>query len=200
MKAVALFFLLVTSVAAVAQYDIGSTVKDFSLRNTDGSLVSLKSYSNRKGVIVIFDCNTCPYSKLYNERIIALNKVYKSQGYPVITINANDPGMSPGDSFDEMVAISKRMQYDFPYLQDETQDVAKAFGATNTPHVFVLKNEDNKFTVAYIGAIDNNSRDAKAASKKYVEEAVDALLAGKPVAVQKTKAIGCGIKFRKSGS
>lgn len=200
MKAVALFFLLVTSVAAVAQYDIGSTVKDFSLRNTDGSLVSLNSYSNRKGVIVIFDCNTCPYSKLYNERIIALNKVYKSQGYPVITINANDPGMSPGDSFDEMVAISKRMQYDFPYLQDETQDVAKAFGATNTPHVFVLKNEDNKFTVAYIGAIDNNSRDAKAASKKYVEEAVDALLAGKPVAVQKTKAIGCGIKFRKSGS
>lgn len=200
MKAVALFFLLVTSVAAVAQYDIGSTVKDFSLRNTDGSPVSLKSYSNRKGVIVIFDCNTCPYSKLYNERIIALNKVYKSQGYPVITINANDPGMSPGDSFDEMVAISKRMQYDFPYLQDETQDVAKAFGATNTPHVFVLKNEDNKFTVAYIGAIDNNSRDAKAASKKYVEEAVDALLAGKPVAVQKTKAIGCGIKFRKSGS
>lgn len=200
MKAFALFFLLVTSVAAVAQYDIGSTVKDFSLRNTDGSLVSLKSYSNRKGVIVIFDCNTCPYSKLYNERIIALNKVYKSQGYPVITINANDPGMSPGDSFEEMVAMSKRMQYDFPYLQDETQDVAKAFGATNTPHVFVLKNEDNKFTVAYIGAIDNNSRDAKAASKKYVEEAVDALLSGKPVVVQKTKAIGCGIKFRKSGS
>lgn len=177
-------------------YQVGDTVKNFSLKNTDGKKVSLTDYENQKGVIVIFDCNTCPYSKLYNDRIIALHSKYKNAGFPVITINANDPKQSPGDSFDEMVAMAKKKQYDFPYLIDETQEVARAFGATNTPHVFVLKNEGNSFKVAYIGAIDNNSRDEKAASKKYVEEAVDAIQKNEPVPTEKTKAIGCGIKYR----
>jgi hypothetical protein len=114
----------------------------------------------------------------------------------VITINANDPEDSEGDSFEEMVSQSKRKNYDFPYLVDETQTVAKSFGATNTPHVFVLKNDNNTFKVAYIGAIDNNSRDASSASKKYVEEAVDALLANTAVPTVKTKAVGCGIKWK----
>lgn len=177
-------------------YQVGDKVKDFSLKNTDGKKVSLSDYSNAKGLIVIFDCNTCPYSKMYNSRIMALNKKYKDAGFPVVTINANDPQMSPGDSFEAMVSQAKKKGYDFPYLVDETQEVARAFGATNTPHVFVLKNESNAFTVAYIGAIDDNSRDEKAASKKWVEEAVDAIIAGKPVQESKTKAIGCGIKYR----
>jgi peroxiredoxin len=200
MKIAAFFLLALISTVANAQYEIGKTVKNFSLRSTDGSKVSLSSYSDRKGVIVIFDCNTCPYSKMYNDRIIALNKMYKSKGFPVITINANDPGLSPGDSFDEMVALSRQMKYDFPYLQDETQEVAKAFGATNTPHVYVLTRKNNEFVVSYIGAIDNNSRDANAATTKYVEDAVNALLEGKAVPLEKTKAIGCGIKYRKAGS
>jgi glutathione peroxidase-family protein len=177
-------------------YSVGDVVADFKLKNVDNKQVSLADYKNGKGAIVIFDCNTCPYSKAYNARIIALNKKYASKGFPVITINANDPDMSPGDSFEEMVSEAKKKNYDFPYLVDETQQVAKSFGATNTPHVFVLKSESNQFKVAYIGAIDNNSRDAASADKKYVEDAVDALLAGKEVSTTKTKAVGCGIKWK----
>lgn len=178
------------------KYEVGDRVADFKLKNVDGKMISLSDYKAGKGVIVIFDCNTCPYSKAYNDRIIGLNKKYASQGFPVVTINANDPEISSGDSFDEMAAQAKRKNYDFPYLIDETQDVARAFGASNTPHVFVLKKDGSDFTVAYIGAIDNNARDASSANKKYVEEAVDALLAGKTVPTNKTKAIGCGIKWK----
>lgn len=177
-------------------YEVGDTVADFKLKNTDGKFVSLSDFKNDKGVIVIFDCNTCPYSKAYNERILSLNKKYASKGYPVVTINANDPEKSPGDSFNDMVEHAKKNNYDFPYLLDETQTVARTFGATNTPHVFVLKKDQDNFVVAYIGAIDNNVRDASGADKKYVEEAIDALLQGKPVSTTKTKAIGCGIKWK----
>lgn len=177
-------------------YKVGETVDGFTLKNFDGKMVSLSDYKSGKGVILIFDCNTCPYSRAYNDRIIGLNDKYASKGFPVVTINANDPGMSPGDSFSEMVKRAKNKGYDFPYLIDETQTVAHAFGATNTPHVFVLQNVTGKFKVAYIGAIDNNSRDASGADKKYVEEAVNALLTGNPVPTEKTKAIGCSIKYR----
>ncbi len=202
MKRLHIFLLLAGMTLFVAAntpgYEVGDTVTDFHLKNTDGKMVSLADYKNAKGAIVIFDCNTCPYSKIYNDRIVALNKKYASQGFPVIAINANDPQMSPGDSFDEMVAQARRKGYDFPYLVDDTQAVGKAFGASNTPHVFVLKKNGDKFSVAYIGAIDNNTRDASAATRKYVEEAVDALLAGKPVTTEKTKALGCGIRYRNS--
>jgi thiol-disulfide isomerase/thioredoxin len=159
-------------------------------------MVSLADYKKSKGVIVIFDCNTCPYSRAYNDRIISLNKKYAAVGFPVITINANDPESSEGDSFEEMVDLAKRKNYDFPYLVDDAQTVARAFGATNTPHVYVLKNENNSFKVAYVGAIDDNARNASSVSRKYVEEAVDALLANKTVPTTKTKAIGCGIKWK----
>lgn len=178
------------------KYEVGDRVTDFKLKNVDGKMIALSDYKSGKGVIVIFDCNTCPYSKAYNDRIIGLNKKYASQGFPVVTINANSPDISSGDSFDQMVAQAKKKNYDFPYLVDESQEVARAFGATNTPHVFVLKKDGADFTVAYIGAIDNNSRDAGAADKKYVEEAVDALISGKAVPTNKTKAVGCGIKWK----
>ncbi len=174
-------------------YEVGDTAADFKLKNVDGKMVSLSDYKNAKGFIVIFDCNTCPYSKAYNERIIALNKKYASVGYPVVAINSNDPSKSSGDSFEEMVRVAKEKGYDFPYLVDESQTVAKSFGATNTPHVFVLTKD---LKVAYIGAIDDSARKAEAVTKKYVETAVDELLAGKKVSTSKTKAIGCGIKWK----
>lgn len=177
-------------------YEVGDVVADFKLKNVDGKMVSLSAYKDAKGAIVIFDCNTCPYSKAYNDRIISLNTNYSAKGFPVIAINANDPGISPGDSFDAMVKYAKDKNYTFPYLIDESQSVARAFGATNTPHVFVLKKEGKDFKVAYVGAIDNNSKDASAADKKYVEEAVDALIGGKDVPTNKTKAIGCTIKWK----
>jgi peroxiredoxin len=180
------------------KYNIGDSVADFKLKNVDGKMIALSDYKTGKGAIVIFDCNTCPYSKAYNDRVIALNKKYASKGFPVITINANDPSISPGDSFEDMAARAKKKNYDFPYLVDESQTVARAFGATNTPHVFVLKREGDEFKVAYIGTIDNNSRDASAVTKKYVEDAVESLLAGEAVSTPNTKAIGCGIKWKNS--
>ncbi|MCU0418535.1 MAG: thioredoxin family protein [Cyclobacteriaceae bacterium] len=184
--------LLVAAAPVKEGYDVGDKVADFKLKNVDGKMVSLADFKTAKGFIVMFDCNTCPVSKAYNERILALNKKYASQGFPVIAINPNDPTVSAGDSFEKMVDYAKKKGYDFPYLVDETQNVAKAFGATNTPHVYVLTKD---LTVAYIGSIDN-SRDAANVTKKYVEEAVDALLAGKEVPTPKTKAVGCTIKWK----
>ncbi len=178
------------------RYEIGDTVEDFKLKNVDGKMVGLSDYQSGKGAVIIFDCNTCPYSKAYNQRIIALNKKYSSVGFPVIAINANDPHQSRGDSFAEMVAIAKKKSYEFPYLMDETQQVAKAFGATNTPHVFVLQQTGNSFKVAYKGTIDNNSKNPSAVTKKYVEEAIDAVLTGQTVVTPNTKAIGCTIKWK----
>lgn len=171
-------------------YEVGDKATDFTLKNVDGKMVSLADYKEAKGFIVIFDCNTCPYSKAYNQRIIDLNEKYAAKGFPVITINANE---GSGDSYDEMVRIANKKKYKFPYLYDESQEIAKTYGATNTPHVFVL---NQQLKVSYIGAIDDNARNAASATKKYVEDAVDALLAGKPVPVTKTKAMGCGIKWK----
>lgn len=177
-------------------YEVGDAVADFKLKNVDGKLVSLADMKDTRGFIVIFDCNTCPYSKAYNERIIALNKKYASEGFPVIAINPNDGTESPGDSYEKNVDYSRKKGYTFPYLTDETQEVTRAFGATNTPHVFVLTRVGKDLKVAYIGTIDDNARNASGVTRKYVEEAVEALLAGKPVSTTKTKAIGCGIKWK----
>ncbi|HEX5171088.1 MAG TPA: thioredoxin family protein [Cyclobacteriaceae bacterium] len=200
---VILFALIATTFFAgrstfIDSYQIGDTVTTFRLKNVDGKMISLSDYKSSKGVILIFDCNTCPYSRAYNDRIIALHEKYSVKGFPVVTINSNDPQMSPGDSFEEMVKRSENKKYKFPYLFDESQEVARAFGATNTPHVYVLEKYGNDFKVAYIGAIDNNSRDGSSADKKYVEDAVNALLNGDKVPVTKTKAIGCSIKYRNS--
>lgn len=189
-------FVAVLFVAAKpAGYGVGDTVADFKLKNVDGKMVSLADFKSAKGAIVIFDCNTCPYSKAYNDRILALSKKYATT-FPVVAINSNSPEVSPGDSFDEMVKYAKAKGYDFPYLFDETQEVARNYGATNTPHVYILKKDAGAFKVAYIGAIDNNTKDAAAADKKYVEEAVEALASGKAVPTEKTKAIGCTIKWK----
>lgn len=201
MKQQILSLLLISAVALLSSmapptYQIGDAVSDFTLKNVDGKMVSLSDYKSSKGAIVIFDCNTCPYSQAYNDRILQLNKDYAPKGFPVITINANSPELSPGDSFQAMVARAKEKNYDFPYLVDETQSVARLFGATNTPHVFVLRNDKGNFKVAYIGTIDNNSRDAGSVTKRYVEDAVNDLLANKEVTTSKTKAIGCGIKWK----
>ncbi len=199
MKSVLAFFVLVAVVAFAPVkngYDVGDTASDFKLKNVDGKMVSLSDFPEAKGFIVAFDCNTCPVSKAYNDRILALNKKYAPKGFPLIAINPNSPEISSGDSFDEMVRYAKKKGYDFPYLYDESQETVRAFGATNTPHIYVLAKSGSEFKVAYIGAIDDNSRDAGKVRNRYVEDAVDALLAGKPVDRPKTKAVGCGVKLK----
>ena len=177
-------------------YKVGDTAMDFNLKNVDGKMVSLADFKSAKGFIVIFDCNTCPYSQAYNSRIIALSKKY-ADTYPVVAINPNSPDISPGDSYEKMVSYAKHKGYTFPYLVDETQEVAKTYGATNTPHVYVLTKVDGDLKVAYIGTIDNSPRNAAGATKHYVEDAINALLTGDQVKVTQTKAIGCGIKWER---
>jgi peroxiredoxin len=200
-KQILLFVVGLASLAArpVSDgYQVGDTVTDFKLKNVDGKMVSLADYSAAKGFIVIFDCNTCPMSRAYNSRIIALNKKYAAQGFPVVLINPNSAEVVAEESFDAMQKHAKEHAYDFPYLYDQSQDVVRKFNPTNTPHTFVLSKTSNGLKVAYIGAIDNNSRDGSKADKHFVEEAVNELLAGKPVTVTKTKAIGCSIKWKNS--
>jgi peroxiredoxin len=181
-----------------SQYKVGDVARDFHLKNIDGKMVSLADDQNAKGFIVIFTCNHCQVAKLDESRILALDQQFAKQGYPVIAINPTDPSAYPDDSYDKMVAYAKERNYTFPYLDDESQEITRAYGATNTPHVFVLNKENGKLVVRYVGAIDDNSQDADQVKTHYVSDAVNALLAGKPIATPKTKAIGCGIKMKQS--
>ncbi|MBN10328.1 MAG: thioredoxin family protein [Flavobacteriaceae bacterium] len=175
-------------------YKIGDVATDFSLLNVDGEMVSLADFEDAKGFILIFTCNTCPYSVAYEDRIIALDKAYKSKGYPVIAINPNDPAAIDGDDLADMKVRATEKGFNFPYLQDVGQQVYPQYGATKTPHVFVLQKEGNNNIVRYIGSIDDSSRKPNKVKKRYVEQAVDALLAGKSPSTTTTKAIGCSIK------
>lgn len=173
-------------------YKIGDSIEDFSLLNTNDAMVSLGDYENAKGFIIIFTCNTCPYSIANEDRIIALDTKYKTQGFPVIAINPNDPAVVPDDSFEKMKVRGQEKGFTFPYLLDVGQKVYPKFGATKTPEVYIVTQNDLK--VQYIGAIDNSSRDATKVTEKYVENAVAALLANKKIEKTKTSAIGCSIK------
>lgn len=185
-----------TTVTEKTGYKIGDEAIDFSLKNIDDQMVSLANYPDAKGFIVIFTCNHCPYAVAYEDRIVALNNKYASLGYPVIAINPNDPTVQPEDSFDAMKVRAKEKGFTFPYLFDEGQKVYPVYGATKTPHVFILNKENDKNIVKYIGTIDNNYEDANAVTEKYVEAAVDALLAGKEIQQPTTVAVGCSIKTK----
>ena len=189
-----LFLSIPTDLVTGDGYKIGDVATDFYLPNVDGEMVSLADFEDAKGFILIFTCNTCPYSVAYEDRIIALDKAYKSKGYPVIAINPNDPAAIDGDDLADMKVRATEKGFSFPYLQDVGQQVYPQYGATKTPHVFVLQKEGNNNIVRYIGAIDDSSRKPNKVKKRYVEQAVDALLAGKSPSTTTTKAIGCSIK------
>jgi peroxiredoxin len=173
-------------------YEVGDAIEDFSLKNVDDTMVSLSNFNNAKGFVLVFTCNMCPYSVANEDRLIALDKKYKEKGYPVIAINPNDPKASKGDSFEDMKVRAKEKGFTFPYLFDEGQKVYPKFGATKTPHVYIVNK--NNMKIEYIGAIDNSSRNPDAVSEKYVENALDALLASKKIEKTNTRAIGCSIK------
>lgn len=176
-------------------YDIGDIATDFKLKNVDGKMVSLSDYKNAKGFIIIFTANHCPFSKAYEDRIIALDKKYDPKNFPVIAINPTDPDKIEADSYKNMQKYANEKGFIFPYLFDLEQKISQQFGATNTPHVFVLKRTNAGNKVAYIGAIDDNAKNPNAVQKRYVENAVDALLAENEPKITKTKAIGCGISY-----
>jgi peroxiredoxin len=183
--------------SSVKGYEVGDEAADFKLKNVDGKMVSLSDFKSAKGFIVVFTCNHCPYAKKYEDRIIALDKKYKSQGYPVIAINPNDPSVQPEDGYAQMIERAKQKGFTFPYLVDEGQKVFPQYGATKTPHVFLLQKEDGKNIVKYIGAIDNNYENPNDVSEYYVQDAVNALIKKEPIKMTKTVAIGCTVKVKK---
>jgi len=189
--------LLFASVHLFAQgYKPGDVASDFSLKNVDGKDVSLKDFKDAQGIIVIFTCNHCPFAVLYEDRIVALNSKYASKGFPVVAINPNDVTKEPADSFENMQRRAQEKNFKFPYLYDDTQKIAITYGATRTPHVYLLKKSGEKFTVEYIGAIDDNAQDATSAKDKFLEKAIEELKAGKAVTTKSAKAIGCSIKWK----
>ena len=200
MKTIFSLLLLFTTVIFTVDsqnkgYDIGDVATDFKLKNIDDKWVSLSDFKEAKGFIIVFTCNTCPYAVAYEDRIEALNKKYAQKGYPLIAIMPNNVKTKPGDSMKEMQKRAKQKGFTFPYLMDADQSIYPQYGATKTPHIYVLELTDRGSVVQYIGAIDDNYKDAALVKNKYVENAVDALLDGVSFEVHKTKAIGCSIKL-----
>jgi len=173
---------------------VGDTAPDFSLKSVSGKTVSLKDFKNAQGYIVAFTCNTCPYAQMYEDRLIELHKKMSPLGWPVVAINANDPSVTPGDSFVKMKERSDEKKYPFEYLFDEGQKVFPVYGAVRTPHIFLL---DKDLKVRYIGAVDDNAEDPTSITNRYVENAIDAINKGKDPNPNFTKAIGCTIKVKK---
>lgn len=184
-------------------YQVGDVAIGFNLKNASntvngiGEKVSLDDYKNAKGYIVIFTCNHCPFAVAYEDRINALHKKYSPKGYPVIAINPNDAEAYPSDSYGKMKTRAKDKKFSFAYLHDGTQKIADTYGATKTPHVYILQKKGDKNYVRYIGAVDDNTYNPDKVKEKYTENAVDELLKGKKVTKTFTRAVGCSIKWKK---
>lgn len=186
--------MLVSGRAQTPQgYTLGDVVADFRLKNVDGRTIGLTDYRAQKGVIVVFTSNHCPFSKVYEDRLIALDRQLAAQGYPVLAIMPNDPAIYEDDSFENMKIRAREKGYTYPYGLDEMQ-LAKTFGATRTPQIYVLKQTKGQFVVEYVGTIDDSPQDNGSVKRRYVEEAVSSLLAGRPVQSPITKPIGCAIR------
>ncbi|MDP6039238.1 MAG: thioredoxin family protein [Candidatus Latescibacteria bacterium] len=167
-------------------------VADIELKATDGKLHTLASVQGKMGTLIIFSCNSCPWAVKWESRVASIGNEYQDKGFGVIVINSNDPERASEDGFDEMVARAKTLAYEFPYVADSTSRVARAFGASRTPEVFLF-NANGK--LAYHGAIDDNPSDANAVEAAYLKDALNALISGKAILTTETKALGCGIKY-----
>lgn len=194
---VVLAVMLTNANAPQKGYQIGDNIKDFNLENIDGKNVSLADYPNAKGFIIVFTCNTCPYAKAYESRIVELDNKFSSKGFQLIAINPNDIIQKPDDDLEGMKKKSNEQNFNFPYLKDETQQVARDFGARKTPHTFVLHKEDENIILKYIGAIDDSPNDPEDVSEMYVANAVNELLSDEKVTMPEKRSIGCSIKWSK---
>lgn len=190
--------LLLLGTASFASNDpglkVGDKAPDFRLRNVDGKMVSLADYKDAKGYVVVFTCNHCPYAVAWEDRIIELHRKFAPEGYPVIAINPNDPAVQPEDSEEAMKRRAEEKSFPFAYLFDAGQKVFPQYGATKTPHVYLL---DKDRVVRYIGAIDDNFSDAAAVEKHFLADAINALRQGTSPDPALTRAVGCSIKVKK---
>lgn len=174
------------------------TIENFSLKNTDEKIISLADYQDAKGFVIVFTCNHCPFAKLYPNRFNKLNSKYSKQGIYLIAISSTDTMLYEEDNFDQMKIKAKKEKFNFPYLFDENQTVAKMFAPDKTPHAFVVWKENGKYLIKYNGAFDDNGAEENKVKNHYVEDAIKSLLSSKEVEIKETKSIGCKIYFRKS--
>jgi peroxiredoxin len=183
--------------AAKAALALGASAPMASakLKNVDGKELALTDMMGKKGTLVVFTCNHCPYAMAWEDRIVALGNAYSSKGIGVVAVNSNDPAIVAGDSYDAMQARAKEKKFGFPYVVDKDSKLATAFGATRTPEAFLF---DAQGKLVYHGTIDDNHKEADKVTKTYLKDALDAVAEGKPVATAETKAVGCSIKFKKA--
>jgi len=175
--------------------EMGSPAPDFSLVGTDMKTWALASFKEAKALCVVFSCNHCPYVKAYEGRFAALQSDLGPRGFQLVAINANDAQGHPEDGFEAMQARAREKSFNFPYLRDESQGVARAFGAVRTPHVFLF---DGDRKLAYVGRIDDSWDRPDKVVNSELRAAVEDVLAGRPVRVPETFAVGCTIKWKES--
>jgi len=178
-----------------ASLSLGSPapLSDVKMKSVDGKEYTLASTAGKKGTLVVFTCNTCPWAQAWQTRVAAIGNEAVRRGFGVVAINANDPAVNAGDDFAAMVARAKKLGLKFPYLVDASSDVARAFGATRTPEAYLF---DAQGKLVYHGTVDDNGRDAGAVKEHWLQDAVFAVAAGHAVPTAETKAMGCSIKFR----
>jgi peroxiredoxin len=165
----------------------------FALPGVDGKTHALSNYADKQAVAVIFTCNHCPYARAWEDRFVQIQADYASQGVQLLAINANDAVKYPGDSFEAMKQRSQEKSYNFPYLHDESQQVAREYGAERTPEIFLF----NKHGVLqYHGMPDDNHEDPDAVQHHYLRAALDAVLVGESPAITQTPPVGCTIKWK----
>ena len=177
----------------VARLKIGDHAIPFSLPGVNGATHALGEYSGKAAVAVIFSCNHCPYVRAWEDRIIQIQADYATRGVQLVAINSNDATRYPEDSFSKMKERAREKKFNFPYLHDESQTVARDYGAERTPEVFLF---DKTGTLRYHGVIDDNYDDPAKVKMKYFQDALDALLSGTVPPTVETKPIGCSIKWK----
>ena len=177
------------------ELEIGSTMplKDLELADISGKNITLANAKGDAGTLVVFSCNTCPWVIRWEDRYVSLANTYAQKGIGMIAVNSNAARFGGEDSLEEMLEHAKNKGYNFPYAQDPESELATAFGATKTPHIYLFNGDDK---LVYRGAIDDNAKNAKKVDVPFLANAIDALLAGNPINPQTTKALGCSIKFK----
>jgi len=171
---------------------LGASAVDFQLKGVDGKTHSLNSFSDKKALVVIFSCNHCPYVQAYEDRMVQIQKEYSAKGVTLVAINSNDDTGYPEDSYPNMIKRAKERGFNFPYLRDNSQEIAKKYGAICTPHVFAF---DQQRRLQYKGRIDDN-RNPESVKTKDLRNALDAILAGHQPSVQETRPFGCSVKWK----
>lgn len=189
--------ILLTGMLFAEELSLGSPLPlaDVKMRDISGKSLSLNEAKGKEGLLVIFSCNTCPWVVAWEDRYVSLSNEFSPKGIGVIAVNSNASYFDGVDSFEAMQEHAKENGYNFYYTVDEKSQMAKAFGATRTPHIYLF---DKQGTLVYRGAIDDNAKDAQKVEKTYLADAMNSILAGEPIAEASTKAFGCTIKFAKN--